>query len=730
MNTIKTYITLSLLLSFVFSYGQKISGKVTIPEGKGKVALPGANVYWANSTTGTFTGQNGGFELDQPASYPARLIVSFIGYQADTILFSSYRTNLKVHLKKNVELEEFEVTERQNSTIINTIDPIHIETLGAKEFKKAACCNISESFETNAAVDVAFTDAVSGSKKIQMLGLDGVYTQILFENIPLVRGLSSAYGLTFIPGTWAESIQIKKGAGSVVNGYESMTGQINIELLKPDKAEKLFVNVYGNQRGRAELNTHVAKNLNEKWSTMLFAHGSDQSMEWDNNHDGFMDMPQKRQINLFNRWKYFGKKYRTQFGVRAVMEDINSGQISSAISNENPYTIGVNTKQAEAFWKNGFLFDKDYKSIGLMSSFRYHEHNSHFGVKSYDATQNSGYVNLIYQTIIKETAHGLKMGASTVYDDYQHLFMDSAFNQTEIVPGAFTEYSYTGPKTSLVLGLRADHHNLFGSFITPRFHYKYSYKEGAAFRLSAGKGFRTANTFIENASVLANSRNVIVREKLLPEIAWNFGSSITHKFEWLNKEMGLTIDYYYTTFENQVVVDLENPREVSFYNLDGESYSHSLQLEYFIELTEQFSMKTAYKKYDIKTQYQDGLKEKPLVARDRVLFNMEYISKLETWKYDLTSHWYGMSRIPSTVENPVEHQISDQSDPYYVINGQVTKVFRTVELYAGVENILDYRQDSPIIASEDPNGPFFDASLIWGPINGRIIYGGLRFNIK
>ena len=712
---------------------QKTIKGVVYERDNSQQVIPMANIYWKNTTIGVVANKNGEFKIAEPTNYPNQLIISFVGYQTDTILFTSYKENIRVKLSNVVGLDEFEVSERQSGTFINTIDPHLAETLTSKELGKAACCNISESFETNASVDVNFTDAVSGTKKIQMLGLDGVYTQVQYENLPLIRGLSSAYGLTFIPGTQAESIQIKKGAGSVVNGYESITGQINLELQKPDKADALYVNMYGNIMSRAEINVQAAQKLNSKWSTLTMFHANNQSISHDNNNDNFEDHPLRKQYNLFNRWKYVGKKHVFQAGFRGVYDDLTAGQIV-ANENEDLYSINVQTKQFEVFTKNGFLFPQTpHKSIGIINSFKYHDHKSSYGLKSFDATQYSGYLNVIYQTILGTTDHKVKFGGSWVYDNYdKNLNRNYKFGKIESVPGAFVEYAYNAQKkTAIVLGLRGDYHNQFGAFITPRAHYKYNFTDKSAFRLSVGRGFRTANPIIENSGTMASARNIVLNANdLLPEIAWNYGTSITHLFEVAEKDMSLSFDYYYTDFTNQVIVDMENPREISFYNLKGKSYSHSLQIESSIQLTQAFELKAAYKWYDIKTDYKDGLKSKPLTARNRVLINMGYVTNFDKWKFDLTGHWFDVSRIPSTASNPEKYIVSEKSEPYYTINGQITKAFKKFDIYLGAENILNYKQDNPIIAADDPNGPNFDASLVWGPIMGRNIYFGFRYKIK
>ncbi|HRP61579.1 MAG TPA: TonB-dependent receptor, partial [Vicingus sp.] len=336
----------------------------------------------------------------------------------------------------------------------------------------------------------------------------------------------------------------------------------------------------------------------------------------------------------------------------------------------------------------------------------------------------------IYQTILGTTDNTIRFGSSLVYDDFSNNYNDSLFGREEIVPGVFSEYSYTNEKTALVIGLRYDYHNLYGDYVTPRFHYKFNVTEHSALRFSFGRGYRTANPFIENAGVMSSSRIVVVSKNLNPEIAWNYGTSITHHFNLFKKEVTVDVDYFYTNFENQVVIDMENPREISFYNLVGESYSHSFQSEFSINLTKQLELKAAYKWYEIKTTYVDGLREKPLVPRHRILTNMAYYTNFDKWKFDITAQWFGVSRLPSTAANLPENRLSNNSIAFTTVNAQVTRAFKRFELYLGVENLTDFKQLSPIISAQQPFSAEFDASLIWGSIFGRMIYTGFRFKIK
>jgi len=746
------YLIIFLLFVKTIS-AQHITGKVSGTNDKGtKEALPGANVYWQGTTTGTSTDPKGMFSLPDPEIIPAKLIVSMIGFVSDTIIVKQKNlADLQIILKNTVNLKEVSVETKQNSTLYSSFNPINTEVISGKELLKAACCNLSESFSTNASVDVAFTDAVSGAKKIQMLGLDGVYTQILSENMPMLRGLSSAYGLNYIPGTWIENILVTKGTGSVVNGYESISGQINLEFLKPQEQNKrFFINVYGNTKSRAEANLHLAKKINSKWSTLLFTHASDLSLKNDMNHDSFLDMPLTRQYNVFNRWNYHSQKnFAAQFGVKALTETRQGGQtnfnykndlVNNSIHGQNsthPYGIGITTKVLEYFSKTGFMFPSaPLKSFGIQTSGKWQQQDMYFGLRKYTGEQKNWYINAIYANIINTTNHKYKLGASYLLDDYAERYNDSISNsffaRTESVPGVFAEYTYTHAENfSLVAGARADFHNLFGMQYTPRLHLRYNATESTTLRLSGGRGFRTSNIFVENQSVFASSRQLVILEKLRPEIAWNYGISANQKFKLFDNEAFVNVDFFRTDFQNQVIVDLDqHVNKIVFYNLDGQSYSHSLQTDFGFSPLTMVDMKLAYKWYDVKTTYNHELLDKPYVPKHRVMFNLAYATYRDIWKFDFTTNWLGQSRIPNTLLSPVQYQLPTRSKEYFLMNAQITKKFRKFELYLGCENIMNYMQKNPIIAPDQPFGSNFDASMIYAPVDGRIIYAGFRMEIK
>lgn len=723
------------LLASQFSMAQ-LSGKVSeFSEHQKLEPIIGANVYWAGTTIGTITGKDGAFTINKPANKSTKLVISFVGYKNDTVEVKRKKDNLHIVLTSSNELNEVVVNEHLGGAYISTIQPLKTEVITNHGLQKLACCNLSESFENSATIDVGYSDAVSGAKQIKMLGLAGVYSQLLTENIPSIRGLATAYGLNYVPGSWMESIQISKGTASVINGYESITGQINIELKKPQKSEKLFVNLYGNSKLKSEANINAAIKINEKWSTMLLLHGSRFNNPFDHNGDGFIDKPLLSQYNIINRWSYETEKMHSQFGINMLQESRQGGQKAyfDAEDNSGLYGIDVDTRRAQLFAKTGFRFHRPATSLGLMASYSFHEQDSYYGNNRYDANQNSIYANAIFQSYIGNTNHKYSTGISYQYDDYQEQLNHTSFDRTESVPGVFAQYTYSLPeKVSVIAGIRSDFNSKYGTLLTPRLHFKYHLNHQTTLRASAGKGYRSANTFIEHTGILASSRSFVFHEDFNIEEAWNYGVNITRKFHLKkHNEITFTADFYRTDFVNQVIVDTEkSSREVHFYNLNGKSYSNSFQTEVSAKLLGQMEIIAAFRFNDVKTTINDKLMEKPLVNRYKGLLSASWFTRYKKWQIDVTGQLNGQKRLPETSNNPVHYQKDTFSPNYFILHAQLTRRFKHFELYAGGENLTDFTQDDPIIAPDNPFGDYFDASMVWGPISGRMIYAGIRITIE
>jgi outer membrane receptor for ferrienterochelin and colicins len=734
---LKIIFTAILLLAFKFVMPQEIKGFVFgLDEGQKKQPLPGANVFWEGTGNGTATNMDGEFTISTDGQKDANLVISFVGYVSDTLDVSPGEKSLEVVLSQSKTLKEVEVQERAPGAHISRADPIATQQITIGELRKAACCNLSESFETNASVDVNYTDAITGAKQIKLLGLAGKYSQIQTENIPNLRGLASSYGLSYIPGSWMESIQVSKGTSSVKTGYESVTGQVNVEYKKPTNKEKLFVNMYLNQAGRVEGNINSSVRISPRWTTAIFGHVSNQSTLMDDNHDGFLDDPVFTNVDIFNRWNYHSDKMEGQFGVKYMSEVRKGGQVDYLKSNEpgsqDFYGSEIKTNRLEAFSKTGFFLKRPNTSIGWINSFTWHEMNTFFGHNTYDGTENNFYSNLMYQTYIKNTAHTITTGISYMLDFYNESLNDSVFTRKEQVPGAFFEYSWVVPdKFTLLLGLRGDYDNLYGFFLTPRIHAKYNITKNTVLRASVGRGSRTSNVVAENLSLLATSRYFVFLDKLKMEHAWNYGINLTQYVDILGKQMTASAEFYRTSFTNQVIVDKEqNANQIRVYNLDGKSFANIYQVELKYELIPRMDVTLAFRYNDVQMTLSDTLMREALVNKYKGLVSVSYATNLHKWQFDVTAQFNGPSRIPNTADLPQEYQMPAYSPFYAVLNAQVTKYFKRWEVYLGGENLTNYRQMQPIISADEPFGPYFDASNVWGPVSGVKIYAGVRFLLK
>lgn len=720
-----------------------ISGVVVSEDNKGNFTpLAGASIFWSGTQSGTTSDKHGVFIIPKNEN-KSKLVVSYTGFQPDSIEVTN-ASQLQVVLAANGQLKTITVKGKPRLSYINDLGAVRSLMINSKDLLKAACCNLSESFETNPSVDVSYADAVTGSKQIQLLGLAGVYTQLTVENLPGPRGIATPLGLNSIAGPWIESIQLSKGTGSVANGFESIAGQINVELKDPETSEQLLLNGYVNDMGKTDVNLNLAHHLNEKWSTGLLLHDDFLYNKVDANKDGFRDLPTGNLFSAINKWNYIsGTGLEIRFGAKVLLDDKTGGEMKYKRADkfsENFYGLGIKTNRYEGFAKIGYVFpEKKYKSIGLQLSAFNHQQDSYFGLTTYNAEQSNFYSNLIYQSIIGNSAHKFRTGLSLTADKYNELFKTETFKRSEIVPGAFFEYTYTmNDKFSAVAGLRGDHNNLYGWFATPRLNVRYEPINGTIIRASAGRGQRTANIFAENMGALVSARAVNIISSstgkaygLSPEVAWNKGISIDQKLKLFSRDAMLSFDFYRNDFTNQVVADMEDARQIKFYNLTGKSFSNSFQSELNFIPVKKLDVRLAYRWFDVKTTYGNDLLEKPFTAANRAFANFGY--ELNGWKFDYTINYVGKKRIPSTAENPVQYRLPDYSPAYISMNAQVSKSLgksKAFEVYAGGENLTNYFQKSVIVAADQPFGNYFDASMVWGPVSGRLMYGGFRYKIK
>ncbi len=713
-----------------------IIGKVT--SAQDKTLLEGIKVQWNGTAKGVLTTKNGVFRL-QESPQTHELVISAIGYVTDTFHVHDYRIGdtLAISLQPKIS-EEVVVEAESDATTISTATILPTEKMTEKEFKRAACCSLAESFETNATVDVSYSDAVTGAKQIEMLGLQGSYVQVLTECLPTIRGLASSYGLEYIPGTWLESISLSKGVASVVNGYEAMTGQMEIELKKPHESERLHLNAYFNPIGRWEGNLVHSYSFTEDFGTTLLAHGTIMNNTIDNNGDGFLDIPQRSQINIFNRWRYANEYTMVQWGIKALTEERIAGEnnfrTSQSIARWNPYGITVNTERYEAFFKSGHVLDDNEKyHLAFFGTYQTHSQRSLFGLRHYNGKEYTVTARAVFTAKFDDN-FSIVSGTSYLADNIEEIFDVSNLSRTESVPGIFAEATIKPDKKWTILsGLRYDRHNIAGDIIVPRMMVKYDIDEQSTIRLSAGKGLRFANIFAENVAFLASSRTIIIPSVLQPEQSWNIGIGSVVYFSMFDKMFTVDADIFRTEFLNQVISDLDiSPNEVHFKNSSG-SFSNSAQIRLQGEVYSSLTIAMAYRFNDVQFTTNGIMQQRALYSPHKSFLSISYAPS--DWQFDATWTYRSGGRIPfvaakHSLGSDQSHDYATSFDGFSIVNLQAQYKFMGFEIYAGVENLLDTMQHHPIIDPQNPYGENFDASLVWGPIMGRMYYSGIRWVIE
>ena len=739
----KKFILIIFILSVSFVHAQEtLSGTILYKLNEDDYPLEGASIYWLNTNKGTITNFSGDFIIEKTDESDL-LVISYIGFLSDTLKVKSSPIIHFLKSDENNSLDEITVQKKRKTIQKSYLTAQNIMKVSSEELLKAACCNLSESFETNPTIDVNFSDALTGTKQIKMLGLESPYMMISEENIPMIRGASQAYGLTFIPGTWIESIQITKGAGSIVNGFESISGQINTELKKPFSDLPLFINLFGSQMGRLEANTHINKKVFDRISMGVYMHVNSNNERMDQNQDSFLDSPLSNQINVMNRWQYTNPEIGlvSFFTWRYMQDQKQMGTLDfDPLKHRGSNTFWgseIKTNRLDLSFKAGYVFpDLPYQSFGFQTAFSTHDQDSYYGLRIYDIYHESIYNNLLFNSIIGNTMNKFKVGVNFSYDRYVEKVDNINYNRIDKSIGTFFEYTYNNNSDiSFSGGLRFDSHNQMGSFITPRIHFRYNPLENFVLRISSGSGRKIANIFAENQRMFGTNRIINLLQNgsgvygLDPELAWNYGLSILRSFRFLGGDFELVADYYITNFKNQILIDWEESNKISFYNLEGKSSSKSLQLGLDFSYREFLTLSAAYKNYIIKSNYNSGYLSKPLQPRNIIFFNTGLESTMNNgsqWKWDLTINFIGDQRLVKTIRDP-----ENLSSPKYnLLNSQITRVFSSkFEIYLGGENIGNYKQLNPIISSENPFSPNFDSSQIYAPIFGRMIYTGLRLKL-
>ena len=777
--------------------------------------LVGANVWWAETTVGTTTDAEGMFEIE-PIRQTKLLITSYLGYCNDTLRVRDRKPMTIVLIPDNEQLDEVTVEAKKQSVIKSRFSAFDTESFGQAELCRAACCNLSESFETTASVDVSFADAATGAKQIRLLGLSGTYVQLLTENTPAVRGLAQSFGLEYIPGSWMDAVQISKGTSSVINGYEAITGQINVEYLKPHTQSPIAVNAMVNTELHAEVN------LTGGWeipipddpmlgtlSTSVLAHYHEGAWAMDGNRDGVLDMPRDRILNILNRWRYKNDAYTFMCFVRGLHDERHGGQRENYMSQKmgmkmpaNPYLIDLRTDRVEGVMKNGIVFDEESgMSLGIIAAGSYHDQMNHYGITAWKASQANGYMNAIFENtwdqgehhhehhgvqVGHDVSHKLSAGLSVNYDQYWETLAGKGIilpvgskvntnplvlDRWEVTPGMFAEYTFTyGEMLQLIAGLRGDYSTRYGFFVTPRMNIRYAPFEWWTLRGSMGLGYRSPNVISDYSSpLLLSTRNWYADYGIqnTPHQERSFNAGVTTVFDIPvgKRNLQLSAEYYYTTFMDGLLVDLDaSTGTIEYFNLTdmpgGRSFSHTAQIEATMEVLRGWTVTAAFRYNDVRqTSFNNqtggyALREKALQNKFKGLITMSYQTPLKKWQFDVTAQFNGYGRMPDGVVadyyqlpgGNMNYPRLTADGQYFTRDGniyhkwypqllaQITKYWKTCSIYVGAENMTNFKQDHPIAGTYDAQGKVimdyslpFDASMVWAPTMGWKIYVGFRW---
>lgn len=604
------------------------------------------------------------------------------------------------------------------------------------ELFRAACCNLGESFTTSASVDVDYADPATGAKQIKLLGLSGSYVQMMTENLPAFRGAAMPYAFRYVPGPWMKSIRVSKGCSTVKNGYESITGQIDVEYLKPQDERKFHFNAFLDSDLKMDLNADGNIHLSDKLNTELLAHYEDRYRNHDANHDGFADMPKIRQVNVMNRWNYFGENYIFHGGISLIDEDSRAGQTGKHFHGDDPFLINTATHRYDGYMKHAFILDREKNmNIAVAGNLSMHRLNATYGRKLYDVNEKNAYAQLLFETDFS-SLHSLSTGLSINYDYFgEHLrkvhnpeVLPQYIRERETTPGAYAQYTFKLDKTLIVMaGIRADHSSSYGWFVTPRFNIRYSPADRLTLKASAGKGYRTVHPWAEYNYLLASGREMLV-ENLQQEEAANYGVSADYSLPVGAQTLRFSLEYFHTRFRQQAVVDYDsNPEMLMITNLHGKSYSNVIQAEVNFESNFGITATAAYRHNDVKTSYQGVLMEKALTSKYKALFTISYKTPLELWQFDATFVMNGGGRMPAPYRLSDGQMSWDPRFPSFPsLNFQATRWFRHFSLYIGGENLTNFRQKNPIVNASAPWSSTFDPTVVWGPIAGAMAYAGIR----
>lgn len=701
------------------------------------VPVQGATLAWAGHSFHAISDSEGLFLINRLAD-DSLLIIQYVGFKTLEFRVPPNQVEVRITMSENIELQQVEVKSKASATFTPLASNMNKEVVSMRELRKAPCCNLSESFETSAVVDANYTNAALGTREIEMLGMRGIYSQIMLDSRPTMYNLAAPFAFDFIPGPWLKGVQVSKGAGTVVNGSDGLAGQINVDLIDPQDGPRLFVNGYANHRNRYEMNIITNKKFNENWSSGTLIHGNQDQHHQDKNADDFIDAPRKRQLNVMQRFHYYGLKWEGQVNVHGILDQRQGGQTQ----HPSPDHVGDlliydhNQKRLEIFGNVGFVGFKDPgRSIGFQWHVQHHDYDAMYA-RIANGKDQSYYANLIYQEKFGSKKHTLMSGLSMRRSITEEGFSDLIFNRKEFIPGMFGEYSYNADvadsKFGYTVGLRTDRYGDYGFRATPRFSARFQVEDYGTIRASAGRAYRMPNVISDNIHFIGLGRYFQI-ESIGLDVANNFGLGYIQKiFLGGPTELNISVDFYHTYFKKQNIQDIESETR----NIINRYVDEGSRINYFlvqnqIQLNSNLGFKIAYKYTDAQYRLTNN---NPLISRmylpkHRALFTVDVNSDESIWLANFTLQWVGSQRLLdiSYYPTPGSAGRTNKSPSYFLINFHLSRNLGKFEFYSGLENATNYVQEYQIVSPTATGSRYFDATRLYAPNMGIRWYGGFKY---
>jgi outer membrane receptor for ferrienterochelin and colicins len=701
----------------------------------------GARVWWHGSGDGAITDTLGRFTLPEPQAYPAYLRVE--GEEDSLVIREKPVGPLEWNLPPRLTLSTQTITGTPPAQTLSSQNVQSVETWSRAALTSAPCCNLSEAFQGSAVVDVSLEGSAMGLRQLRLLGFEPAHSPLLVENKPLSWSVGRPWSAAFLPALWIDHLSLAKGIGSVLNGHDGPAGQIQVFYLPETEEASSAIELFSRTTGEV-LGAFRYYDTMGRWRKLWLGQGGGTPWEsgflQDHSGDGFLDVP------LYRQGQTHLKLYRRPASGRLVEWEVGglydyrrSGQLfisePAQVARMEGWAAFQTIWQVYASGRRGWVWRKG-RGLSLLWHGRLWEQRSYPGLAEYAAKVPSGWVSLIYRQPIGDTRLLWNVGLSAYANDIVERLrdpvrLDSSWRRLEGVPGVASELSWTpSVRWSVVLGVRADWHSYYGWQGVPRLHVRWAYTEGGALRLSAGRAWRVPDPIAENLPFLFSARAWHIEWPSWPplESAWSSGFFWTQAVSLWGGTFRWQVDGLLSRIYNLSVLDIEDPWQVRLYRGEKPAPYQTLFIEVQYAWQDQLRVSVSYKHQEVWWPLRGELRMRPLLPRDRFTFWVTANPLSRRWQVDLLAAYAGWLRVPSTAAWPEAYQRSTTGGFFWIVTPQLTYRLDQWEVQVAVENLLNYRQPAPVIAAEQPFGPYFDHSLIWGPIMGRMASIMLRYN--